>query len=89
VEPGAYDPEMLNTLRAVLDEAWTSLTREQQAQTTKSEMALRILRLAHRGERDPVRLRAAAFLELLPDKRPMEKSAARTPFESARRVHER
>jgi hypothetical protein len=74
VERGAYDPETLNTLRAVLDEAWSSLSSEQQARISKSEMALRILRLAQRGERDPGKLRAAAILEVFTDKRPRAKS---------------
>jgi hypothetical protein len=90
VEPGAYDPETLNALRAVLDEAWSALTAEQQARTTKSEIAHRILRLAQRGERDPVRLRAVAILEVVPDnKRPDQMSAARTSPASERRVQRR
>jgi hypothetical protein len=53
----SFDSETLMLLRQTLDEAWDSLTPQQRARTTKSEMALQILQLALRGERDPVRLR--------------------------------
>jgi cell division protein FtsL len=56
-----YDPETLAFLRQVLDDTWERLTFEQRAQTQKSEVALRILRLAQRAERDPMRLRAGAI----------------------------
>jgi hypothetical protein len=55
-------PETLELLRAVLNEAWEVLTPEQQVDTFKSDMALRILRLAQQGERDPAKLRTAALL---------------------------
>jgi hypothetical protein len=63
LEDGAYDPETVNLLREVLDEAWKSLSPERQARTRKSDVALRILRLALRGERDPVKLRTGAVTE--------------------------
>jgi hypothetical protein len=47
-----------------------------------------VARLAQRGERDLVRLRAAAILEVLPDKRPKRKSAARTSAGSVSQVEE-
>ena len=56
----AYDPETVVLLREVLDDAWRSLSAVQRARMQKSELALRILRLANRGERDPVRLRVGA-----------------------------
>jgi hypothetical protein len=59
---GAFEPETVKLLRGVLDEAWDALTPEQQTQTCKSDMALRILQLAQRGELDPSRLRMAAML---------------------------
>ncbi len=75
---GAHDPETLARLRAVLDDAWNSLTPEQQARTAKSEMALRILRLAQLGVRDVVRLRRAAVIETVgSEKRPAAPSARR------------
>lgn len=59
---GSYDPETLSLLRSVLDAAWASLAPEQQGCTTKSDVALRILRLARLGERDRNRLHMAAVI---------------------------
>jgi hypothetical protein len=63
---GFHNPEILELLRAVLDEAWGMLTPEQQVDTFKSDMALRILRLvlrlAQQGERDAAKLRTVALL---------------------------
>jgi hypothetical protein len=59
----AYDPETLFLLRKALDEAWSLLSEERRATTLKSEMAHRILKRAAAGERDPIRLRAAAIIE--------------------------
>jgi len=44
-----------------LDEAWASLPPRQQTLTSKTDLAERILALASIGERDPIRLRAAAL----------------------------
>jgi hypothetical protein len=64
-EAGAYDPETVNLLREVLDEPWERFSPEQQARPQKSDVALRILRLAMRGERDPVNLRTSAVIEVV------------------------
>ena len=62
----AFDPETIALLRAVLDEAWDSLNAQEQAQSSKSLLAERILHLAATGERDPVRLlRVAALTEVV------------------------
>jgi hypothetical protein len=63
---GSYDPETVTLLRSVLDAAWKSLSPAQQARTTKSELAHRMLKLAARGERDPARLRTRAVIEVIP-----------------------
>jgi hypothetical protein len=60
VDGGAFDPETIDLLRSVLDEAWESLRPEEQAQASRSLIAERILELAATGERDPVRLRTRA-----------------------------
>jgi hypothetical protein len=64
-ESGSYDPETIDLLRSALDEAWASLTPDKQAHTSKTALAARILRLAAEGERDPVRLRTYALLEVV------------------------
>ena len=73
---GSYDLETVTLLRDVLDDVWERLTFEQRARTQKSEVALRILQLARRGERDPKRLRAGAITEAIADISP----AAEIPF---------
>lgn len=60
-EGGSFDPETIQLLRAALDQAWRSLSPGQQAHTTKSFIAQRILKLAAQGERDPVHLRSYAL----------------------------
>jgi hypothetical protein len=59
---GNYAPETLTLLQEVLDQVWNALPVEQRADIAKSEMAQRILRRAAEGERDPVKLRAAAMI---------------------------
>jgi hypothetical protein len=60
----AYDPETLNALRQALDQAWALLPNERKATIQKSDLADRILKRAAAGERDPVKLRAAAIVGL-------------------------
>jgi hypothetical protein len=63
---GSYDPETITLLRSVLDATWNSLSPAQQARTSKSQLAQRLLKLAARGERDPARLRVRAIVEVVP-----------------------
>jgi hypothetical protein len=58
---GNFDPETVSLLREVLEGAWATLSPHQQAQTSRSALASRILRYAAQGERDPIRLRACAL----------------------------
>jgi len=60
-----FNPETLNLLGSVLDETWDSLRPNERSRTTKTEIAKRILDLAARGERDPVRLRTEAVTEVI------------------------
>ena len=66
VEGGSFDPETIKLLKAALDQAWLSLSPRQQAHTTKSYLAQRILKIAAQGERDPVRLRSCALAAVEP-----------------------
>jgi hypothetical protein len=61
----AFDPETIQLLRGVLDEAWASLRPDEQSRSTKSHLAERILKCAARGERDPARLRVYALTEVV------------------------
>jgi hypothetical protein len=56
-----FSSETLGLLRTALDEAWGLLPDHRKFEVQKSDMALRILRRASEGERDPVKLRAAAL----------------------------
>jgi hypothetical protein len=59
----AYDPETVELLRAVLDQAWAELQPQQKAQISKSHMAECLLRHAAGGERHPGRLRFRAIAD--------------------------
>ena len=56
--------ETLKLLQSVLEETWSSLPPEEQALTSKTQIAARILELAASGERDPVRLRDEALAKV-------------------------
>ena len=67
VNPGRiYDPETIELLRTVLDDAWACLLPAQQASFSKTFLAERLLRAAARGERDPEQLRARALFAVVP-----------------------
>jgi hypothetical protein len=57
----AYDPETLELLRKVLDEAWAALLPDHRKRISKASMAQCILRCAATGERRPDRLRFRAI----------------------------
>jgi len=56
-----FQPELINLMKAVLDEAAATLPEWKRASTTKAEMASQILSCAARGERDPATLKIAAL----------------------------
>jgi hypothetical protein len=58
-----FDPETIKLLRAVLDDAWSSLTPERQQTIQKEDLADRILLAAAAGERDPAQLRRRALMQ--------------------------
>ena len=53
-------------MRRVLDEAWELLPPAAQKFTSKTTIAVHILRLAANGERDPIRLRTYALTAVIP-----------------------
>jgi hypothetical protein len=61
-----FDRETVALLRTTLDRAWASLPPSQQATTSQSMVAERILKAAARGERDADRLRALALFDDYP-----------------------
>lgn len=60
-----FEPETVTLLETVLDEAWTALSAEQRAHRSRTDMAVRLLKLARKGVRDPVRLRTGALIEVV------------------------
>lgn len=65
--PGrVYDPETVELLKSVLEEAWACLLPKQQKDVSKTLLAERLLRAAAHGERDPERLRARALFTATP-----------------------
>jgi hypothetical protein len=63
-----FDPETIELLRSVLDDAWATLLPDQQANVSQTLLAERILRAATQGERDPARLRARALFSVAASK---------------------
>jgi len=57
-----FDPETIEMMKAVLDDAWAALSPRQQRALPKARLAERILAAAANGERDPVRLLARALI---------------------------
>jgi hypothetical protein len=62
---GAFDPETIELLRNILEEACGSLRPEEQVQSSRSLIAERIRKMAATGERDPMRLRTRALTEVV------------------------
>jgi hypothetical protein len=58
----AFDPEMISLLSAALDQAFKALPPDDQSDKQKTLLGSKIMRAATSGERDPVRLRAAALV---------------------------
>jgi hypothetical protein len=56
-----FDRDTVALLRTTLDRAWDSLPAGQQAVTSRSILAERILKAAAQGERHPDRLHARAL----------------------------
>ena len=63
-EGAVFDPETINLMRSVLDAVWASLLAEQRASVSRTFLAVRILKAAAQGERDPARLRDHALLNV-------------------------
>jgi hypothetical protein len=60
-EPVPLDLKTVSVVKEVLEDAWYSLSAEQQATIPKTVMAERILQSAAKGERDRERLLAVAL----------------------------
>jgi hypothetical protein len=57
-----FQPELIQLMRSVLDDATAMLPEAKRTSTIKAEIASHILACAAKGERDPVALKMAALL---------------------------
>ena len=57
-----FDPELIELMKAVLDDATAMLPEAKRTSAIKAEIASHILACAAKGERDPVALKMAALL---------------------------
>jgi len=58
----AYQPELIELMRAVLEEAVATLPEAKRTSSVKAEIASQILACAAKGERDPKVLQRRALL---------------------------
>ena len=61
-EDRRFSAETVRDMQVALDVAWSSLTPEQQARSSKTLLATRILDAAEAGERSPARLLMLALM---------------------------
>lgn len=60
-----FQPELIELMRAVLDDAVAMLPEAKRTSTMKAEIASHILECAGKGERNPAVLREAALLAVV------------------------
>jgi hypothetical protein len=60
-----FQPEIIELMKAVLDDAMATLPEAKRTSTMKAEMASHILACAAKGERDPIALKMAALLAVV------------------------
>jgi hypothetical protein len=61
----SFQPELIELMKTVLDDAAAMLPEAKRTSTMKAEIASQILACAAKGERDPVVLRNAALLAVV------------------------
>jgi hypothetical protein len=64
VEDAAFDPEATHLMGVAFDLACGSLSNDGQLTVVKEVIAKRIIKVVHKGERDPVQLCERALKEL-------------------------
>jgi hypothetical protein len=65
-EPRFYDAETISILKSAFDETCAAVPAERLTQAMRACIAERILKIAGTGERDRVRLRTLALMEVAP-----------------------
>jgi hypothetical protein len=67
-EPHFYDADTISILKSAFDEACAAVSAERLTQALRASIAEQILKIAKTGERDPVRLRIDALMEVTPNR---------------------
>jgi hypothetical protein len=60
-----FPPELIDLMKAVLDDATATLPEAKRTSSMKAEIASQILACAARGQRNPAALRTAALLAVV------------------------
>jgi hypothetical protein len=60
-----FQPELIELMKAVLDDVTAMLPEAKRTSTMKAEIASQILACAAKGERDPIALKNAALLAVV------------------------
>ncbi len=63
LQPGAFEPEAIAAMSEAFEAACNELNEAGEPKVAREVIAGRIIAAARAGERDPVRLRAAALAE--------------------------
>ncbi len=61
----AFQPELIELMKIVLDDATAMLPEAKRTSTMKAEIASQILACAAKGERDPLVLKTSALLAIV------------------------
>ena len=61
----AFQPELIQLMKTVLDDATATLPEAKRTSTMKAEIASQILAYAAKGERDPMVLKNSALLAVV------------------------
>jgi hypothetical protein len=60
-----FQPELIELMKAVLDDAAATLPEAKRTSAMKAEIASQILACAAKGERDPIKLKNSALLSIV------------------------
>jgi hypothetical protein len=60
-----FQPELIELMKAVLDDAAATLPEAKRTSAMKAEIASQILECAAKGERDPIKLKNSALLSIV------------------------
>ena len=60
-----FQPELIELMKAVLDDAAATLPEAKRTSAMKAEIASQILACAAKGERDPTKLKNSALLSIV------------------------